>query len=60
MVGEILSEIQGQVQRLTLIPGDSGLFEWTVNGALVYSKAASGRFPELKELKELVYAKLDE
>ena len=60
MVGEILSEIQGQVQSLALIPGDSGRFEWTVNGALVYSKAASGRFPELKELKELVYAKLDE
>ena len=34
-------------------------FEWSVNGELVFSKAAMGRFPDLDELKEIVYAYLD-
>jgi selenoprotein W-related protein len=48
------------VASLELIPSDSGRFEWTVDGELVYSKAATGRYPELNELKEAVYAKLPE
>ncbi len=59
MVGEILSDIQDSVKRVTLVPSDSGRFEWTVNGDLVYSKKKTGRYPELKELKELIYAKLE-
>ena len=39
-----------------LIPGDKGAFEWMVNGELVYSKHETGRYPELKEIKEAVYA----
>ena len=59
MVGEILAEIEGSVSGVTLIPGSGGVFEWTVNDELVFSKAATGRYPEMKELKELIYAKLD-
>ncbi len=58
MVSEILNDIQTEVASLELIPSDSGRFEWTVDGELVYSKAATGRYPELEELKEAVYAKL--
>lgn len=39
---------------LALIPGGSGQFEVVVNGKLVYSKKAEGRFPEIKELKEAI------
>ena len=60
MVSEILNDIQTEVAALELIPGAGGRFEWTVNGELVYSKAATGRYPELDELKEAVYAKLPE
>jgi selT/selW/selH-like putative selenoprotein len=56
MVSEVLSEIQHDVSKVTLIPGDNGAFEWTVNGDLVYSKHATGRYPELDEIKEAVYA----
>ena len=59
MVGEILSDIEDSVKSLTLIPSSGGRFEWTVNGDLLFSKAASGRFPELRELKDLLYAKLE-
>ncbi len=58
MVGEILSEIEGSVKSLMLIPSGGGRFEWTVDGDVVYSKAETGRYPEMNELKELVYAKL--
>lgn len=39
---------------LTLIPGGSGQFEVVVNGDLVFSKEAEGRYPEIKELKEAI------
>ena len=58
MVGEILSELEDSVASLTLIPSGGGRFEWKVDGDLVYSKAETGRYPEMNELKELVYAKL--
>jgi selenoprotein W-related protein len=59
MVGEILSEIQGEVGEVTLVPGDRGIFDWRVDGEVVFSKGELGHFPELEELKEAIYAKLD-
>lgn len=34
------------IGALTLIPSDGGVFEVSVNGALVHSKQATDRFPE--------------
>ncbi len=59
MAAELLAEIQFQVGRFVLVPADGGLFEWSVDGEVVFSKAAMGRFPELEELKEAIYAKLE-
>jgi selenoprotein W-related protein len=39
---------------ITLVPGAGGAFEVSVNGQQVYSKKATGKFPELNELKESV------
>jgi len=46
------------VQSLNLIPSTGGRFEWTVNGDLVYSKKATGRYPEVKDLTQAIHAKL--
>jgi selenoprotein W-related protein len=59
MAGEILSEIQFEVASLALVPGDMGVFEWKAGEETVFSKAATGRFPELEELKEAIYARLE-
>ncbi len=59
MVSEILREISDSVREVRLLPSGGGRFEWTVDDDLVYSKSASGRFPELSELKEAIYARLD-
>lgn len=42
------------VGELALVPGDGGVFEVWVDGERVFSRAEAGRFPESKELKQLV------
>jgi selenoprotein W-related protein len=37
-----------------LIPGGGGVFEVTVDGRLVFSKKAAGRFPDPSEILGLV------
>ena len=40
---------------MTLIPDDTGgVFEIRVDGRLIWSRNDAGRFPEAKELKQLV------
>ena len=48
---EIMSEYQHQMVALTLLPGDKGIFDVKVNGTLIYSKHATGRFPEPGEVR---------
>lgn len=38
----------------TLIPGHGGVFDVTVDGKLVYSKKAVGRFPQPGEVVSLL------
>ncbi len=40
--------------EVALVPGTGGVFEVRVDGDLVCSKKERGRFPESKELKQLV------
>ncbi len=58
MVGEVLSDLQDDIKSLKIIPGGGGCFEWTVNGELVFSKNQSGRFPDIDELKEIIYSRV--
>lgn len=41
----------------TLVPGDKGIFDVTVDGNLVYSKYETERFPEPGEVSDLIKAK---
>ncbi len=42
------------VGELALVPGDGGVFEVWVDDECVFDRAQRGRFPESKELKQLV------
>ena len=42
------------VHEVTLTRGSGGVFEVTVDGNLVFSKKAEGRFPEDQEAIDLV------
>ena len=51
---ELLTTFQDEIGELALQPGTGGVFDVRVDGKTVWSRAAEGRFPEMKELKQLV------
>jgi len=52
---ELLTTFVAELGELALIPSlTSGLFEIKVDGALVWSRAANGGFPQAAELKRIV------
>lgn len=51
---ELLTTFQDDLGEVALKPGAGGVFEITVEGETVWSRAAEGRFPEAKELKQRV------
>lgn len=52
---ELLSTFEADLSAVTLIPGSTGgIFEIRLNGETVWSRKERGRFPEAKELKQLV------
>jgi len=54
MSQELLTTFDGEISRLTLIPGTGGVFEVRANYQLVWSRKEKGRFPEITELKQVV------
>lgn len=46
----VLAQYGRDIQELVLVPSDGGRFEVTVDGKLVYSKLAEGRFPDDAEV----------
>lgn len=51
---ELLVTFEDELGGVALIPGTGGVFDVTVDGALVWSRKSEGRFPELKELKQRI------
>ncbi len=51
---ELLTTFDQEIGELALVPRTGGLFEVRVNGDLVWSRKHRGRFPEVKELKQLI------
>jgi selenoprotein W-related protein len=54
MAQEILNTFRDEVGEVALVPGGGGNFEVRVNDATIFSRKQAGRFPESKELKQLV------
>jgi len=54
MAQELLSTFRDDVGEVALAPGSGGVFVVRVDGDEVFSRRAAGRFPESKELKQLV------
>ena len=51
---ELLTTFEKELGEVALLPGTGGVFEVRVNQRLVWSRAEQQRFPEMKELKQLV------
>ena len=50
---DLLTNYQHVIESLTFTTGDKGVFDVTVDGGSLYSKAATGRHAESGEVLEL-------
>ena len=52
---ELLSTFESELGGVTICPSEiPGRFDFHLDGALVFSRKAAGRFPEAKEIKRLI------
>jgi selenoprotein W-related protein len=51
---ELLTTFETELGELALVPGTGGIFVVYVDETLIWSRAEQGRFPDIKELKQLV------
>jgi selenoprotein W-related protein len=51
---ELLTTFETELGEVALIPGIGGIFEVRLDGELLWSRAERARFPEPKEIKQLV------
>lgn len=51
---ELLITFEKDLESVALKPGSNGIFEITLNQQLLFSRKDAGRFPEAKEVKQLV------
>jgi selenoprotein W-related protein len=51
---ELLTTFEQDLTSVSLKPGSNGIFDITLNQQLLYSRKLAGRFPEAKEIKQLV------
>jgi len=54
MAQELLTTFDGDLDEVSLQPGEGGIFEIMANGTLIWSRKEMGRFPEVTELKQVV------
>jgi len=51
---ELLSTFGDELSEVALVPGTGGIFEVRLDGERLWNKKDAGRFPEPKEIKQLV------
>jgi selenoprotein W-related protein len=51
---ELLTTFAEEIGEVALQPGTDGNLEIRVDGKLIFSRKEAGRFPEAKEVKQLV------
>ncbi len=54
MAQELLTTFEKELGEVALIPGAGGIFEVRLEGKSIFSREQQRRFPESKELKQLV------
>jgi len=59
MAQELLTTFESDIAGLTLVPGSGGIFDVRLNDELIFSRKEQGRFPESKELKQLIRDRID-
>ena len=58
MTEELLGEFETNVASWKLVPSNGGVFEFSLNGELLFSKKELGRHAEIDEIRKLLKARL--
>ena len=58
MAARVLTALKQKVSGMKLVPAGGGCFELTANGELVYSKLATGKFPDEQEIVDQLEKRL--
>lgn len=56
---EILTTFADDIGEVALQPGSGGVLEIRLGQELIYSRKETGRFPEAKEIKQLIRDRID-
>jgi selenoprotein W-related protein len=56
---ELLTTFENDIERVSLVPGSGGIFEIRLDRELIFSRKEAQRFPEAKEIKQLVRDRID-
>ena len=54
----LLNGFKTKIKGLTLVPSSGGCFEVVANGELIYSKLATGQFPDEQAVVKEIAARL--
>ncbi len=54
MAQELLTTFTEELGEVALVPGAGGIFDIRVDGDPIWSRKEASRFPDIKELKQLV------
>ncbi|NIP38818.1 MAG: SelT/SelW/SelH family protein [Candidatus Dadabacteria bacterium] len=54
MAQELLTTFEQELAEVSLIPGTAGIFEVRTEDKVLWSRKQEGRFPDIKELKQIV------
>ena len=58
MTEELLAEFETNIASWKLVPSRGGVFEFSLNGELLFSKKELGRHAEIDEIRKLLKARL--
>lgn len=51
---ELLTTFEADLKAVSLLPGTGGMFEVRLNNEVIFNRKTEARFPESKELKQLI------
>lgn len=54
MAQELLTTFESELGEVALVPGTGGIFQVWLDDELIFSRKEAERFPEAKELKQLI------
>lgn len=57
---ELLHTFGEHISGVTLTPGEGGQFDVAVDGEVIFANRDEGRFPETRELRDLIAARVED